>query len=64
MAAHGRYPVYPVKRINSVDRILLPGEMEFNNILERREHGISLAPTVVEKLRQLTDNLKLPDRLD
>jgi LDH2 family malate/lactate/ureidoglycolate dehydrogenase len=52
------------ERIENVDRIWLPGEMEHHRIRERLEHGIPLAPAVVDQLRQLAVELKLPDRLE
>jgi LDH2 family malate/lactate/ureidoglycolate dehydrogenase len=52
------------ERMNGVNRIWLPGEIEFYKIRERREHGIPLAPGVVEQLRQLATDLELTDRLD
>ena len=50
--------------MEGVDRIWLPGEMEYERIRERREHGIPLAPIVVANLRQLAAELNLPDRLE
>ncbi len=52
------------KRMEGVERIWLPGEMEYERIRERREHGIPLAPVVVANLRQLAAELNLPDRLE
>lgn len=52
------------ERMEGVDRIWLPGEIEFHKGRERREHGIPLAPAVVEQLRKLATELELPDRLD
>lgn len=52
------------ERMEGVDRIWLPGEIEFHKSRERREHGIPLAPAVVEQLRQLATELELPDSLD
>ena len=52
------------KRMEGVERIWLPGEMEYERIRERREHGIPLAPVVVSNLRQLAAELNLPDRLE
>ena len=52
------------KRMEGVDRIWLPGEMEYERIRERREHGIPLAPIVVANLRQLAAELNLSDRLE
>ena len=52
------------KRMEGVDRIWLPGEMEFHRIRERLDHGIPIAPAVVKELRRVADDLKLSDRLD
>jgi L-2-hydroxycarboxylate dehydrogenase (NAD+) len=52
------------RRMDGVDRIWLPGEMEHNRIRERREHGIPLAPIVVENLNRLADELNVADRLE
>jgi L-2-hydroxycarboxylate dehydrogenase (NAD+) len=52
------------ERMEGVDRIWLPGEMEHYKILERLEQGIPLAPAVVDQLRQLAGALNLSDRLD
>jgi L-2-hydroxycarboxylate dehydrogenase (NAD+) len=52
------------QRMEGVDRIWLPGEMEFHKNRERQEHGIPLAAAVVEQLRQLATELELTDRLD
>jgi L-2-hydroxycarboxylate dehydrogenase (NAD+) len=52
------------KRMEGVDRIWLPGEMEFYRMRERRDRGVPIAPAVVKELRRVADDLKLPDRLD
>jgi len=52
------------ERMENVDRIWLPGEMEHHRIRERLEHGIPLAPAVVDQLRQLAVELNLSDRLE
>jgi ureidoglycolate dehydrogenase (NAD+) len=52
------------ERMEGVDRIWLPGEMEFYKISERRKHGIPIAQAVVDQLRQLATELCLPDKLD
>ena len=52
------------QRMEGVERIWLPGEMEHERIRERREHGIPLAPVVVANLRQLAAELDLSDRLE
>ena len=51
------------KRMEGVERIWLPGEIEFYKMRERREHGIPIALPVVEGLRKLAAELNLPDRL-
>ena len=50
--------------MEGVDRIWLPGEMEFRTAIERRKNGIPIAQAVVEGLRQLAKELNLADRLD
>jgi len=52
------------KRMEGVDRIWLPGEIEHYQIHERLEKGIPLAPIVVSNLRQLASELKLADQLE
>ena len=52
------------KRMEGVDRIWLPGEIEHYRIRERLKNGIPLAPIVVSNLRQLAVELNLPDRLE
>jgi ureidoglycolate dehydrogenase (NAD+) len=52
------------KRMEGVDRIYLPGEIEHCRIRERLENGIPLAPIVVSNLRQLAAELNLSDRLE
>jgi LDH2 family malate/lactate/ureidoglycolate dehydrogenase len=52
------------ERMEGVDRIWLPGEMEFHTARERLRDGIPLAPAVVDSLRKLADELKLDDRLE
>ena len=52
------------RRMEGVDRIWLPGEMEFYRMRERRAHGIPIAPAVVKELRRVADDLRLSDRLD
>ena len=52
------------KRMEGVDRIWLPGEMEHERVLERREKGIPLAEAVVVNLRKLAEELNLADRLE
>ena len=52
------------ERMAGVDRIWLPGEMEHYRIRERLEHGIPIAPAVVEELRKVAVSLNLTDRLE
>jgi L-2-hydroxycarboxylate dehydrogenase (NAD+) len=52
------------QRMDNVDRIWLPGEMEHYRMLERLEKGIPLAPIVVANLRRLANELNLADRLE
>jgi LDH2 family malate/lactate/ureidoglycolate dehydrogenase len=51
------------ERMEGVERIWLPGEMEHYKILERREHGIPLPEPVLAQLDQLAAELDLPERL-
>lgn len=52
------------ERMEGVDRIWLPGEIEFYKIRERRKHGIPIATAVVQQLRELATELDLRDRLN
>ncbi|HTU00688.1 MAG TPA: Ldh family oxidoreductase, partial [Candidatus Sulfotelmatobacter sp.] len=52
------------ERMEGVDRIWLPGEMEYYSIRERQAKGIPVATAVVEGLRKLADELKVADRLE
>ncbi|HSB73238.1 MAG TPA: Ldh family oxidoreductase [Candidatus Methylomirabilis sp.] len=52
------------ERMAGVDRIWLPGEMEHYRIRERLEHGIPVAPAVVEELRKVAASVNLSDRLE
>jgi len=52
------------KRMEGIDRIWLPGEMEHYRIRERLERGIPLAEAVVVQLRKLAAELNLTDRLE
>jgi L-2-hydroxycarboxylate dehydrogenase (NAD+) len=52
------------ERMENVDRIWLPGEMEFYKIRERREKGIPVNPALAAQLNQLANELHLPDRLE
>jgi len=51
------------ERMENVDRIWLPGEMEHERIRERKEKGIPLATVVVANLNHLAAELNLQDRL-
>jgi LDH2 family malate/lactate/ureidoglycolate dehydrogenase len=48
------------QRMEGVDRIWLPGEMEFQAIRRRRERGIPIAPAVAHSLRALAAEVGLP----
>jgi LDH2 family malate/lactate/ureidoglycolate dehydrogenase len=52
------------ERMEGVDRIWLPGEIEYYRMKERLEKGIPIAPAVLEELQRLAAGLKLSDRLD
>src|SRR5512136_465679 len=52
------------ERMEGVDRIWLPGEMEYYNRKERLENGIPVNPALVAQLRQLASELQLSDRLE
>jgi LDH2 family malate/lactate/ureidoglycolate dehydrogenase len=52
------------ERMEGVERIWLPGEMEYFTRKERLEHGIPLAGAVVGELRKLAAELGMSDRLD
>jgi len=52
------------ERMEGVDRIWLPGEIEYSRVKERLEKGIPIAPAVLEELQKLAAELKLSDRLD
>jgi LDH2 family malate/lactate/ureidoglycolate dehydrogenase len=52
------------ERMETVNRIWLPGEMEHYRIRERMEKGIPLSPIVVANLGKLAEELNLSDRLD
>jgi LDH2 family malate/lactate/ureidoglycolate dehydrogenase len=51
-------------RMEGVDRIWLPGEMEFCRMRERMEKGIPIAPPVEAQLRELAAELNLSDCLE
>ena len=52
------------QRMEGVDRIWLPGEIEHNRIRQRLEHGVPIAPAVVAQLKHLAVELNLEDRLE
>ncbi len=52
------------ERMEGVDRIWLPGEMEFYKTRERLERGIPLAPAVVEQLREIAKTFNVADQLE
>ena len=52
------------ERMEGVERIWLPGEIEYYRIRERLEKGIPIASAVVDELRKLAGALNTPDRLD
>jgi LDH2 family malate/lactate/ureidoglycolate dehydrogenase len=52
------------ERMEGVDRIWLPGEMEFYTMRERLERGIPLNAALIEELRRLAKELDAPDRLE
>ena len=51
-------------RMEGVDRIWLPGEMEFYTVRDRLEKGIPVNPALVAQLRQLAKELQVSDRLE
>ncbi len=52
------------ERMEGVDRIWLPGEMEYERVRQRQQHGIPVAASTIQQLRLLAAELKLSDRLD
>jgi LDH2 family malate/lactate/ureidoglycolate dehydrogenase len=48
------------KTIDGIDNIIIPGDPERESEIERRKNGIPLNGKVVEDLRQLGENLKVP----
>src|SRR5512137_1870672 len=52
------------EKMDGVNRIWLPGEMEFCRIRERREKGIPIAAAVHDELHKLATELQIPDRLE
>ncbi len=51
------------ERMEGVDRIWLPGEMEYERVRERRTNGVPVPASTVQQLRRLADELSLSDRL-
>ena len=52
------------QRMENVDQIWLPGEMEYYRVRERLEKGIPLAPAAVHELKRLAGSLNLSDLLE
>ena len=52
------------ERMEGVDRIWLPGEMEYERVRERRKSGVPVALSTIQQLRRLAAELNLVDRLD
>lgn len=52
------------QRMEGVDRIWLPGEMEYERMRERRKNGVPVVASTIQELRRLADELNLSDRLD
>jgi len=52
------------QRMEGVDRIWLPGEIEYYRTRERLEKGIPIAPAVLDELRKVAGGLNLSDRLE
>ncbi|HSB81783.1 MAG TPA: Ldh family oxidoreductase [Candidatus Methylomirabilis sp.] len=52
------------ERMEGVDRIWLPGEIEYSRTRERLDKGIPIAPAVLDGLRKLAGELNLLDRLE
>jgi L-2-hydroxycarboxylate dehydrogenase (NAD+) len=52
------------ERMEGVDRIWLPGEIEYHKVQERLQRGIPLGSALVEQLRQLAHELHVSDRLE
>ncbi len=51
------------KLAEGADRILMPGEIEFETEIKRRKEGIPIPCVVVDELNQLAESLNLPARL-
>ncbi len=52
------------ERMEGVDRIWLPGEMEYYQVKDREAKGIPLGASVVDSLQKLAAELNLTDRLE
>lgn len=52
------------EKMEGMNRIWLPGEIEFYRVRERLEKGIPIAPAVFEELHALAMELQLSDRLE
>jgi LDH2 family malate/lactate/ureidoglycolate dehydrogenase len=52
------------ERMEGLERIWLPGEMEYERLRERRKTGVPVAQSTIQQLRMLAADLNLPDRLD
>jgi LDH2 family malate/lactate/ureidoglycolate dehydrogenase len=50
-------------RMEGVERIWLPGEMEHRKLQDRRRNGVPVAPSTVRELDRLAEELQLGDRL-
>jgi LDH2 family malate/lactate/ureidoglycolate dehydrogenase len=42
------------------DRVIIPGQLEAETEVERREHGIPLAPSTAVDLRSLSEEFNIP----
>ena len=49
--------------LGGIDRILMPGEIEFESEIKRKKEGIPIPRPVIDELNQLAESLNLPDRL-
>ena len=60
----GLFSIVESERMEGVERIWLPGEIEYYRIRERLEKGIPIASAVVDELRKLAGALNTSDQLD
>jgi len=51
------------KLAEGTDRIIMPGEIEFESEIKRKKEGIPIPRPVIDELNQLAESLNLPDRL-